>query len=239
MTSDDFARWLRAQPSLTGSAPALDTADLPDDPDDLFRAWITAAADAGVPEPHAATLATADADGLPDARTLILKDVSPRGWAFASTRSSAKGAQLAANRAAALAFWWQPIVWAVRVRGSVEEATAEESAADLAAFPPRLAPTSTRATGCCGGSDRCTWSSGRARPTGGTRGSCSTASARRGRDAAPPAKGRPRRRDRRGSRPHRAARAPCPSWSRDVSISANAGSSSYDFIFATRKTMSA
>ncbi|UOW03629.1 pyridoxamine 5'-phosphate oxidase family protein [Clavibacter michiganensis subsp. michiganensis] len=133
MTSDDFARWLRAQPSLTGSAPALDTADLPDDPDDLFRAWITAAADAGVPEPHAATLATADADGLPDARTLILKDVSPRGWAFASARSSAKGAQLAANRAAALAFWWQPIVRAVRVRGSVEEATAEESAADLAA----------------------------------------------------------------------------------------------------------
>ncbi|MBE3077934.1 pyridoxamine 5'-phosphate oxidase family protein [Clavibacter michiganensis] len=133
MTSDDFARWLRAQPSLTGSAPALDTADLPDDPDDLFRAWITAAADAGVPEPHAATLATVDADSLPDARTLILKDVSSRGWAFASTRSSAKGAQLAANRAAALAFWWQPIVRAVRVRGSVEEATAEESAADLAA----------------------------------------------------------------------------------------------------------
>ncbi|OUE19788.1 Pyridoxine/pyridoxamine 5'-phosphate oxidase [Clavibacter michiganensis] len=133
MTSDDFARWLRAQPSLTGSAPPLDLDAIPDDPDDLFRAWITAAADAGVPEPHAATLATVDADGLPDARTLILKDVSPRGWAFASTRSSAKGAQLAAAPVAALAFWWQPIVRAVRVRGSVEEATAEESAADLAA----------------------------------------------------------------------------------------------------------
>ncbi|MDO4027403.1 pyridoxamine 5'-phosphate oxidase family protein [Clavibacter michiganensis] len=133
MPTDDLARWLRALPSLTGSAPPLDLDALPDDPDDLFRAWITAAADAGAPEPHAATLATVDADGLPDARTLILKDVSSRGWAFASTRSSAKGAQLAANRAAALAFWWQPIVRAVRVRGSVEEATAEESAADLAA----------------------------------------------------------------------------------------------------------
>lgn len=62
MTSDDFARWLCAQPSLTGSAPTLDL------------------------------------DGLPDARTLILEDVSPRGWAFASTHSSAKGAQLAADR---------------------------------------------------------------------------------------------------------------------------------------------
>jgi len=133
MTSDDLAGWLRAQPSLTGSAPALDLDALPAHPDDLFRDWITAAADAGVPEPHAATLATVDADGLPDARTLILKDVSPRGWAFASTRSSAKGAQLAAAPAAALAFWWQPIVRAVRVRGSVEEATPEESAADLAA----------------------------------------------------------------------------------------------------------
>lgn len=133
MPSDDFVSWLRAQPSLTGSAPALDLDALPADPDDLSRAWITAAADAGVPEPHAATLATVDADGLPDARTLILKDVSPRGWAFASARSSAKGAQLASAPAAALAFWWQPIVRAVRVRGSVEEATAEESAADLAA----------------------------------------------------------------------------------------------------------
>lgn len=130
MPSDDFVSWLRAQPSLTGSAPALDLDALPADPDDLFRAWITAAAEAGVPEPHAATLATVDADGLPDARTLILKDVSPRGWAFASARSSAKCAQLAAAPAAALAFWWQPILRAVRVRGSVEEATAEESAAD-------------------------------------------------------------------------------------------------------------
>jgi pyridoxamine 5'-phosphate oxidase len=133
MPSDDLARWLRAQLSLTGSAPSLDLDAIPDGPDDLFREWITAAADAGVPEPHAATLATVDADGLPDARTLILKDVGPRGWAFAGTRSSAKGAQLAANPAAALSFWWQPIVRAVRVRGSVEEATAEESAADLAA----------------------------------------------------------------------------------------------------------
>ncbi len=192
MTSDDFARWLRALPSLTGSAPPLDLDALPDDPDDLFRTLITEAVDAGVPEPHAATLATVDADGLPDARTLILKDVGPRGWAFAGTRSSAKGAQLAASPAAALAFWWQPIVRAVRVRGSVEEATAEESAADLAARSSRPARTWIRAAGCCGASAPCTWSSGRARPTGGTRGSCSTASATRGRAAGPAARAAPR-----------------------------------------------
>lgn len=129
----DPARWLRAQPALAGVAPALDPADLPDDPVALFRSWIVQAADAGVAEPHAATLATVDADGVPDARTLILKDVGARGWAFAGPRSSRKGAQLAAHPAAALNFWWQPLVRAVRVRGEVHEATRDESAADLAA----------------------------------------------------------------------------------------------------------
>jgi len=127
------AAWLRERPSLTGTPPALHPDAVPDDPLALFLNWITAAAEAGVAEPHAATLATADADGTPDARTLILKDVDERGWAFAGTRSSAKGRQLAANPAAALNFWWQPVLRAVRVRGPVVEALAGESAADLAA----------------------------------------------------------------------------------------------------------
>ncbi|KAA9156406.1 pyridoxamine 5'-phosphate oxidase [Microbacterium lushaniae] len=128
-----MAQWLRAQASLVGTAPPFDLASLPDDPVELFVAWIRHAADAGVAEPHAATLATVDADGRPDARTLILKDVGPRGWGVAGRRSSAKGAQLAAHPAAALDFWWQPVVRAVRVRGPVREGTRQESAADLAA----------------------------------------------------------------------------------------------------------
>lgn len=127
------AAWLRSRPALTGTAPALHPGSVPDEPLVLFLNWITTAAEAGVPEPHAATLATVDGDGMPDARTLILKDVDERGWAFAGPRSSAKGRQLAANPAAALNFWWQPVLRAVRVRGPVQEASAEESAADLAA----------------------------------------------------------------------------------------------------------
>lgn len=130
------ADWLRARPSLTGTAPTLHPEAVPGDPLALFLNWIATAAEAGVAEPHAATLATVDAEGLPDARTLILKDVDERGWAFAGPRSSAKGLQLAANPAAALNFWWQPVMRAVRVRGPVEEASAEESAADLAARSP-------------------------------------------------------------------------------------------------------
>ena len=133
MESSSIAEWLRSLPSLTGSPPPLDLSTLPDAPEELFTAWLREAADAGVPEPHAATLATVAVDGVPDARTLILKDLDDSGWAVAGMRSSAKGAQLAAHPAAALNFWWQPLVRAVRVRGPVHEATAADSAADLAA----------------------------------------------------------------------------------------------------------
>lgn len=133
MSIDSVADWLRAQPSLAGSAPEFDLAALPHEPVPLFLAWIEAAARAGVAEPHAATLATVDVDGVPDARTLILKDVDERDWSVAGERSSRKGHQLDANPVAALNFWWQPLVRAVRVQGAVREASVEESAADFAA----------------------------------------------------------------------------------------------------------
>ena len=123
----------RAVPSLTGDALFFDPRDAPTDPVALFLSWLDDALDRCVAEPLAMTLATIDAEGMPDARTLILKDVSERGWAFAGLRNSMKGRQLAARPTAALAFWWQPLMRAVRVRGRVVEATAEESAADLAA----------------------------------------------------------------------------------------------------------
>lgn len=131
MTTETLEQWLRAQPSLQGSPPSLDGVALPADPIDLFVSWIRAAVAAGVAEPHAATLATVDAEGVPDARTLILKDLDERGWAFASPRDSRKAGQLGARPAAALNFWWQPMMRAVRVRGSVQEASREESEADF------------------------------------------------------------------------------------------------------------
>ena len=138
---DETATMLRAIPSLIGSPPPLDLAELPPTPEELFLQWLAIARDAGVAEPLAMTLATVDADGLPDARLLILKDVGPEGWAFASERSSEKGRQLAAAPAAALSFWWQPQMRAVRVRGSVVEAPAGESAADLARRPADVRAT--------------------------------------------------------------------------------------------------
>lgn len=128
-----MAEQLRGIPSLTGTAPILDLDDLPGEPALLFRAWLEEALRHRVPEPHAVSLATVDADGIPDARTLILKDVDDQAWAFAGTASSNKGRQLAANPAAALDVYWQPLMRAVRARGSVAEATPAECEADLAA----------------------------------------------------------------------------------------------------------
>jgi len=131
-SSSPFGLWLRAQPALAGEPPVLDLAALPDDPALLFIEWMQDAVVRGVAEPHAATLATVDAAGTPDARTLLVKDVSDRGWAFAGPRASRKGAQLAAMPRAAMNFWWQPVRRAVRVRGAVREASPAESDADLA-----------------------------------------------------------------------------------------------------------
>lgn len=134
--SKNTAAYLRKIPSLTGTAPEVDVRQLPQDPIELFYSWLQSALKAGVPEPLAATLATVDDDGVPDSRTLLLKDVDRHGWAFAGLASSRKGSQLATHPAAALSLWWQPQTRAVRVRGDVVEASREESEADLAARSP-------------------------------------------------------------------------------------------------------
>ncbi|WP_217997703.1 pyridoxamine 5'-phosphate oxidase family protein [Gordonia soli] len=132
--SESVTEFLRRIPTLTGDAPDLGSTEWPVEPTAAFRAWLDSALAVGVPEPHALVLSTIGEDGLPDARTLILRDVHvDRGWAFAGPASSAKGAQLAAAPVAALTFWWQPQVRSVRVRGRVVEASRAESDADLAA----------------------------------------------------------------------------------------------------------
>lgn len=136
----ETARWFRSFGTLRGTAPTFDLGHLPDHPTELFLDWLREAERAAVPEPLAATLATVGADGLPDARTLLIKDMTASGWAFAGPRSSAKASQLAANPVAALNFWWQPLLRAVRVRGSVVEASRSEIEAEIAA---RQTPTAS------------------------------------------------------------------------------------------------
>nr|WP_238350977.1 pyridoxal 5'-phosphate synthase [Kribbella shirazensis] len=93
------------------------------------------AIDQDVPEPCATTLSTVRADGRPNARVLILKNVTDDGWQFASSSTSRKGEELAASPYAALTFYWIPIGRQVRVTGRVRPAAPEESAQDFLARP--------------------------------------------------------------------------------------------------------
>jgi pyridoxamine 5'-phosphate oxidase len=103
----DLRAQLRDLGSLEGVPPTpFDPGEGPADPTVLFASWFGAAVAANVPEPHAMTLSTVDLDGAPDARVLILKNLTPGCWWFASSRDSAKGRQLAESPAAALTFRW-------------------------------------------------------------------------------------------------------------------------------------
>jgi pyridoxamine 5'-phosphate oxidase len=123
--------YLRSLPVFAGVIRDFDTASLPADPAELFNRWLHEAVEDLVPEPHAMTLSTTDASGVPDARTLILKDLNDQGWWFASSAASAKGGQLAAHAAAALTFYWPLVGRQIRVRGRVRPGSAELSAADF------------------------------------------------------------------------------------------------------------
>ncbi|MCF2535364.1 pyridoxal 5'-phosphate synthase [Streptomyces sp. FB2] len=111
--------------------PAFDPSDAPGEPLGLFTEWFADAVAAGQTEPHTMSLATADEEGLPDVRTVMLHGADVSGWAFATHRDSSKGRQLAARPYAALGFYWSARGRQVRVRGPVTAAPSAESQADL------------------------------------------------------------------------------------------------------------
>lgn len=130
--NDDFHETLHSLRVWDSPLPAFDAGAAPEDPLALFREWFTHAAKAGQPEPHTMSLATVDAEGRPDVRTLMLHDADERGWHFASHATSAKGRQLAGQPQAALGFYWPAVGRQVRIRGRAAACGAEESRADLA-----------------------------------------------------------------------------------------------------------
>ena len=89
------------------------------DPFALFAEWLEAATKSEPADPNAMTLGTVDADGLPDARTVLLKGFDEQGFVFYTNLESAKGRELAANSRAALLFHWKSLRRQVRIRGTV------------------------------------------------------------------------------------------------------------------------
>lgn len=106
--------------------PPFGEADLSEDPIELFSRWHELAREA-VPLAEAMCLATVDAEGMPDARMVLLKGHGPAGFRFFTNEGSAKGRQLAARPAAALVLYWRELDRQVRVRGRVEKLAAAAS----------------------------------------------------------------------------------------------------------------
>ncbi|NEB75267.1 pyridoxal 5'-phosphate synthase [Streptomyces sp. SID14478] len=111
--------------------PDFDPAATPGAPLPLFTRWFGQAVAAGQSEPHTPSLATTDADGHADVRTVMLHGADDRALHFASHAGSAKGRQLAARPYAALGFYWPVQGRQVRLRGPVRTAPAEVAHADL------------------------------------------------------------------------------------------------------------
>jgi pyridoxamine 5'-phosphate oxidase len=107
--------------------PELDERELDPDPMSQFAHWFDVVLREDLVEPYAMTLATAGADGVPSARTVLLKGYDESGFLFFTNHQSRKGAEIAANPHAALVFYWNPLDRQVCVRGTVARLSVEES----------------------------------------------------------------------------------------------------------------
>jgi pyridoxamine 5'-phosphate oxidase len=113
----------------------LDEGSVAPDPFVQFQRWFSEAVAAAVPEPNAMTLATVDAQGAPDARIVLLKELDDRGFVFYTNTDSAKGRQLVGDDRVALVFVWLELARQVRVTGRAARVTDAEADAYFASRP--------------------------------------------------------------------------------------------------------
>jgi pyridoxamine 5'-phosphate oxidase len=106
----------------------MEAQQLPPTPLELFTTWFhEAKAQAGLDFPNAMALATANADGRPSVRMVLLKEVSPKGFVFFTNYESRKAREITANPFASLCFYWEKLHRSVRVEGRVEKISREDS----------------------------------------------------------------------------------------------------------------
>lgn len=106
-----------------------------DDPVAMCRDWIEDARRAGIFLPESVNLATATKDGIPSARMMLHKGVDDRGFLFYTNYESRKGRELEENPNAALTFYWSVLERQIRVEGTVEKLSQEESEAYFSSRP--------------------------------------------------------------------------------------------------------
>ena len=105
----------------------FDEADLADDPFSQFQRWFSEVEAAGYWEPNAMVLSTVTADGWPSARNVLLKRVDVDGFVLFTNYTSDKAVEMDANGRAALTFSWTELRRQVRVVGTAERLTEDES----------------------------------------------------------------------------------------------------------------
>ena len=113
---------------LEYSKEALDISDVVQDPILQFQHWMKEALDAELIEPYAMTLSTVGLDLKPSSRIVLLRGVSQQGFTFFTNYESKKGQNLLENPNAALNFFWPDLERQVRIEGTVEKTSPEESA---------------------------------------------------------------------------------------------------------------
>ena len=106
-----------------------------EDPFELFREWLEEAKKTEPNDPNGMALATADEEGMPNVRMVLLKDFDHLGFVFYTNFESQKGQELLGTGKAALLFHWKSLRRQVRVRGPVEQVTAKEADAYFASRP--------------------------------------------------------------------------------------------------------
>ncbi len=105
----------------------LDEHEVEKSPFDQFNIWFREAVRSEIPEVNAMTLATADINGRPSARMVLLKNYDEKGFVFFTNYESAKSKNLKENPQAALLLFWEPLERQVRIVGNVEKITPAES----------------------------------------------------------------------------------------------------------------
>jgi pyridoxamine 5'-phosphate oxidase len=98
-----------------------------DNPFLQFKLWFLDATEEGFLDTNAMTLATADKNGKPSARMVLLKKYDEKGFVFFTNYNSSKGRELSENPFAALLFFWDKLERQIRIQGSVEKISEKES----------------------------------------------------------------------------------------------------------------
>jgi pyridoxamine 5'-phosphate oxidase len=106
---------------------SLSEEDVQSNPIEQFHIWFQQARDSDIPEPNAMTVASADANGKPSARIVLIKEVTEAGFVFFTNYDSHKGQDLTANPHAALLFFWPELERQIRIEGIVEKLSESES----------------------------------------------------------------------------------------------------------------